>query len=142
MKRTNAVAIVLVLSVLGFLVAAYSLYYHYGTGQGWCDISATFSCDVVNRGEYAEIYGIPVALVGMIGYVVMFGLVWVLRKEDTPEWRRLLFFASLLGTVFTLYLLYIEAFVLYTFCIVCLASALVMFVIFLCSLGLLKKTFK
>ncbi len=63
-----------------------SLQHHYATSKTpYCDIGETFNCDIVNRSEYSAILGIPVALIGMIGYAALAGLATVYReRRETP----------------------------------------------------------
>ncbi len=103
------------------IVSAISLQRHYAkSATQFCDISQQFSCDIVNRSEYSEIMGIPVAGIGVLGYAALFVLAtfWKLRVE-TPI--RLLG-AAIAGLAFALYLTYIEAYVLTTWCILCVIS--------------------
>jgi len=68
----NAVA---VLAVLGIVVSSVSLQHHFANSKtAYCDIGEAFSCDIVNRSQYSSILGIPVALVGMLGYGALAGL--------------------------------------------------------------------
>lgn len=110
-----------VLSLAGMIVSAVSLQRHYAkSATAYCDFSQQFNCDIVNRSEYSTILGIPVAAIGIVGYVALFLLAtfWKSRKE-TPN--RLLG-AALAGLAFALYLTYVEAYELMTWCILCLAS--------------------
>ena len=112
---------VAILAVLGVIVSSVSLQHHYATSKTeYCEIGEAFNCDVVNRSEYSSILGIPVALIGMLGYAALAGLATVYReRRDTPT---LLLGGSLAGLAFALYLTYIEARVLGVWCILCLSS--------------------
>jgi uncharacterized membrane protein len=115
--------LIAVLAVAGATVSGLSLQRHYAkSATAYCDFSQKFSCDIVNRSEYSEIAGIPVAAIGIAGYSALFILAafWNSRAE-TPN--RLLV-AAITGLVFALYLTYIEAHVLATWCILCLISLL------------------
>jgi uncharacterized membrane protein len=114
------------LALAGALVSSVSLYHHYGTSRtSYCDIGETFNCDMVNRSTYSTVFGIPVALIGIIGYITLLALATLYRsKEETPA---MLFIASLAGLGFALYLTYIEAFVLAVWCILCLSSLILIF---------------
>ncbi len=82
--------------------------------------AATFDCDIVNRSQYSSILGIPVALIGMLGYGTLAGLATVYReRQETPA---MLFGAASTGLAFALYLTYIEGHVLGVWCILCLSS--------------------
>jgi len=106
------------------LISAYSTYSHYGDATDtFCDLTATLSCTAVNKSIYAEIGGIPVALIGLYGY----GLIVLLTLgRAKTKW---LFAVSILGLVFSLYLTWIELFTLRTICILCVASQLLILII-------------
>lgn len=116
--------ILLVIAALasgGALVSSVSLYHHYGTSAtSYCDIGENFNCDVVNRSTYSTIAGIPVALIGVAGYLAVLTLATFFRNY--AEAPALLAIGSLAGLGFTLYLTYIEGFVLAVWCILCLSS--------------------
>jgi uncharacterized membrane protein len=113
--------LVAVLAVCGIVVSSVSLLHHYATSKtSFCDIGESFNCDIVNRSEYSSLFGIPVALIGIIGYAVLAGLTTVYRKRpDTPA---LLLGGAAIGLAFALYLTYVEARVLGVYCILCLSS--------------------
>jgi uncharacterized membrane protein len=121
-------AVIAVLSLAGMVVSSVSLQRHYAkSATEFCDFSQKFSCDIVNRSEYSTLMGIPVAGIGVVGYAALFLLstLWKSRAE-TPN--RLLG-AAIAGLAFALYLTYIEAYELMTWCILCLASLLLIFLI-------------
>jgi uncharacterized membrane protein len=114
-------SVVAILAVCGIAVSSISLQHHYATSKtAYCDIGATFDCDIVNRSQYSSILGIPVALIGMLGYGALAGLATVYRERgETPA---MLFGAAATGLAFALYLTYIEGNVLGVWCILCLSS--------------------
>ena len=74
----------------------------------------------MNRSEYSTLLGIPVAVIGVAGYATLFVLSTFFRsREQTRDW---LLGAAIAGLGFALYLTYIEAYVLTTWCILCLIS--------------------
>ena len=117
-----------VLAVAGMAVSSVSLFHHYGSSKtSYCDIGENFNCDIVNRSIYSTVFGIPVALIGIGGYAALLALATLYRsKAETPT--RLLI-ASTAGLGFALYLTYIEAYVLATWCILCLSSLTLIFLI-------------
>jgi vitamin-K-epoxide reductase (warfarin-sensitive) len=128
--------VIAALSLAGILVSAVSLQRHYAkSATALCDFSQKFSCDIVNRSEYSTVEGIPVAGIGVIGYAALFVLAtfWKARAE-TPN--RLLA-AAIAGLAFALYLTYIEAYELMTWCILCLISLLSISLI--CLLAIVAK---
>jgi len=104
-------SVVAILAVLGIVVSSTSLQHHYATSKtAYCDIGEMFNCDIVNRSAYSTILGIPVALIGMIGYAALVGLATVYReRRETPAF---LFVGATAGLAFALYLTYIEGRVL------------------------------
>jgi vitamin-K-epoxide reductase (warfarin-sensitive) len=114
-------AVVALLAVCGVVVSSVSLQHHYTKSKTeFCDIGEAFNCDIVNRSEYSSILGIPVALIGMLGYGAIAGLATVYReRRQTPL---LIFAGAAAGFAFALYLTYIEARVLGVWCLLCLSS--------------------
>jgi vitamin-K-epoxide reductase (warfarin-sensitive) len=113
--------VIAVLALAGVAVSSVSLFHHYGTSQtNYCDFGESFNCDIVNRSTYSTVLGIPDALIGILGYAALLALATAYRsKVETPT---LLLIAAVAGLSFALYLTYIEAFVLVTWCILCLSS--------------------
>jgi uncharacterized membrane protein len=118
----------LTLAVLGALISAYLTWTHFagltpvctGGGEG---------CQTVQSSRYASLLGIPVALLGLLAYG---GLIFsaVLWKEGGIY---LGFLISLVGTLFSAYLTYLEVFVIGALCQWCLASAAVMVAALVCA---------
>ena len=126
------------LSVAGAVVSSISLYHHYGTSaSSFCDFGANFNCDMVNRSIYSAVFGIPVALIGILGYGVLLVLATLYRaRAESPA---MLLIASLAGLGFAVYLTYVEAFVLAVWCILCLSSLTLIAVITLLSAVLVAQ---
>lgn len=127
-------ALISVLSLVGIVDSAIALQRHYAkSATTYCDFSQKFNCDVVNRSEYSEIAAIPVAGIGVAGYAALFVLSTFWRSRGETPFR--LFVASLAGLAFALYLTYVEAYQLMTWCILCLISlALVFFITVLAAI--------
>ncbi len=110
-----------ILSLAGMLVSSISLQRHYAkSATSYCEFGEKFNCDIVNRSEYSSLMGIPVSLIGVVGYGLLLTLSTLCRSR--PETPRRLLMAAAAGLVFALYLTYIEAYVLTTWCILCLTS--------------------
>ncbi len=127
-KTRRILLAIALLALAGIAVSSVSLYHHYRTDKtSYCDIGQTFNCDIVNRSTYSVVAGVPVALIGIIGYVALLVLATIHRsKAGSPA---MLLMGSLGGLGFALYLTYVEAFVLATWCILCLSSLAVILVI-------------
>jgi vitamin-K-epoxide reductase (warfarin-sensitive) len=125
-------------ALAGLAVSSVSLVHHYGREQTpYCDLGASFNCDIVNRSIYSSVLGIPVALIGIVGYLGMLGLATVYRTQaETPV---MLLAASVAGLGFALYLTYIEKFVLATWCILCLSSLAAISAIAILSVSLVVR---
>jgi uncharacterized membrane protein len=130
-KRLQQVTIAL--AVIGLLVSIYMTIYKYTNNESMCIGSA--GCSEVNASRYSEINGIPVALLGVIGYSAILALLFL---EQRPGFLKdngsLIFFGiSLMGFLFTLYLVYLEIALIKAYCPFCLTSQAVMTVIFIIS---------
>lgn len=106
----------LILSLLGFIAASLALREHYREyGDAPCDINAHWDCGVVNHSPFAMIGPIPVAALGMAGYLLMAALAF-LRSY------RLLLVPVFAGFAFSLYLAHVEKDILGVWCIYCVIS--------------------
>lgn len=111
--------LIMVLCICGIALSAASLHSHYATSATeYCDLNQMFNCDIVNRSKFSELFGVPVALVGLLGYLVLLGI--SAKKKRVLDLLR--FLMSLVGLVFAFYLAYIEEFVLRTWCLLCIGS--------------------
>jgi uncharacterized membrane protein len=121
-RRTSRLnAAIALMALAGIAVSSVSLYHHFSKSKtSFCDIGQSFNCDLVNRSQYSVVRGVPVALVGILGYLFLLSLATVYReKAETPF---MLAAAALVGFGFALYLTYIEGSVLHAWCVVCLSS--------------------
>jgi uncharacterized membrane protein len=104
------------LATLGIVVSTLALREHYRTeGDSPCSINERWDCGIVNHSPYATLAGIPVAVLGIAGYLLMGALAW--RRS-----YRLLLAAAVAGLAFSLYLARIESHVLGVWCIYCVIS--------------------
>ena len=120
--------VIALLAAAGVIDSAVALRNHYAKSKtSYCEFGESFNCDTVNRSSYSVLLGIPVALIGVIGYGALLGLSTLYReKAETPA---MLLMAAVGGLGFAIYLTYIEAYVLAVWCILCLASLGLMVVI-------------
>jgi uncharacterized membrane protein len=118
------------LATLGLIVAGYLLFSHYSEANVLCVEGG--GCDQVRQSAYSEVQGIPVALFGVLGYLLILGTL-ILEEMDgeraaiTPL---LAFGLTLVGTLYSAYLTYLELFVIFAICPYCAASAVIMVVLF------------
>jgi vitamin-K-epoxide reductase (warfarin-sensitive) len=121
--------LLILLAALGIVVSALALREHYRTeGDSPCSINERWDCGIVNHSPYAILEGIPVAILGIAGYLLMAALAW--RRTYLP-----LLAAALVGLAYSLYLAHIEAHVLGVWCIYCVISLADISLITLLALG-------
>jgi uncharacterized membrane protein len=107
--------VIAVLALAGAVVSGLALQVHYTAGTSPCSINEKWDCGVVNHSSYSMIEGIPVALLGVIGFL---GLVWLGMARQ----RAVLSFAAAAGLAFALYLAHIERDVIGVWCLYCVIS--------------------
>jgi vitamin-K-epoxide reductase (warfarin-sensitive) len=121
--------VLILLAALGMVVSALALREHYRTeGDSPCSINERWDCGIVNHSPYATLAGIPVAVLGIVGYLLMGALAW--RRA-----YRLVLAVAVVGLAFSLYLAHIEASVLGVWCIYCVISLGIISLITLLSLA-------
>jgi uncharacterized membrane protein len=127
------------IAILGIVVSCISLYHHFGTSKtAFCNFGESFNCDLVNRSSYSTVLGVPVALLGLCGYLLIFALATLYRSK--PETPLILSFSTAAGLAFSLYLTYVEKFVLAAWCILCLSSLALISIATILSAALAAKT--
>ncbi|HEX2093842.1 MAG TPA: vitamin K epoxide reductase family protein [Longimicrobiaceae bacterium] len=131
---------VAVLSLVGIFIAGYLALYKLGyLGVIQC---GTGGCETVQASKYALFLGIPVAVWGIGEYVALFVLavLGVQPRWAGARWVALALFAvSAVGVIFTAYLTYLEAAVIHAWCRWCVASAVVITLIFLFTIPGLRR---
>jgi vitamin-K-epoxide reductase (warfarin-sensitive) len=128
--KEEAMKYVLVaLAAAGIVVSALALREHYRTeGDSPCSINERWDCGIVNHSPYAMLAGIPVAALGIAGYLIMGALAW--RRA-----YRIVLAVALVGLAFSLYLAHVEKDILGVWCIYCVISLGIISVISLLALG-------
>jgi uncharacterized membrane protein len=119
-----------ILAAFGIILATY-LFYSYlaPTPPGLCNISDTVNCGAVTKGVLAEFMGVPVSLVGLIGYITIL-------YASLMKFKRVHLFMVSFGMVFCLRLTYLEIFQEKVFCPVCGLCQIVMLILFIISIKL------
>ncbi len=132
--------VVAVLALLGLLVSLYMLAYALGlTGSVVCGLG---DCERVQSSPYSRIGSLPVAALGVVGYLVLMVLAFLGLQPSLGRSRVVpvgLLGGGVLGVGFSLYLTYLEAFVIHAWCQWCVTSALLMLLAFLASLPELRR---
>lgn len=122
------------LAIAGVAVSILALRVHYSTETQPCSINEKWDCGVVNHSPFAEIEHIPVAVIGIAGYLALAGLAF-LRQ------RALTFLSAGVGLGFALWLTFIEEYVLQVWCLYCVISQVIIALITLLSLYWLAEEY-
>jgi uncharacterized membrane protein len=112
----------IVLAAIGLCLAAYLTYLHYSGTTPPCSIKGN-PCSQVQKSQYSLLLGVPVALIGLLGYIAILGSLLA------PQSERTIFVTTTLvlgGFGFSLYLTYRELFTLHKICEWCVSSAVLM----------------
>lgn len=132
----QALRILLILTaIVGIAIMAYLTSLHYSPEEGaFCNLGEGLSCDIVNKSEYSEVYGIPVSILGLLYFLGVFaaGIFWYSR----PVLKKIIFLSiAFLGP--SLYLSAVEVFVINNICVFCeISKVLIVAVIILSWLAL------
>jgi uncharacterized membrane protein len=110
--------------VLGLAVAGYLTYIHYAELEPLC-VGGGGGCEKVQASDYAELAGVPVALLGLAGYALILASLWVPGDAGRVSGALL----ALTGFGFSLYLTWVELFEIDAICQWCVVSAVLMTVL-------------
>jgi len=128
-----------VLALVGVLISAYMTLYKFGfIGSIMC---GTGGCETVQNSPWAEFMGVPVPLIGLVGYggLLMLSMLGIQpRFMDDRRISTLLLAGATIGLIFSGYLTYLEAAVIHAWCRWCIVSAVLATLIFLCALPELR----
>ncbi|GAB4432765.1 MAG: hypothetical protein Kow002_20530 [Anaerolineales bacterium] len=124
----------IILTILGLAVSIYMTIYKATSNDALCLGSG--DCSVVNASRFSEIYGIPVATVGIAGYFAILLIHYFERRDEffKKNGPLAIFGMALTGFVFTVYLIYVEIAIIKALCPFCVASQTFMTIIFIISM--------
>jgi uncharacterized membrane protein len=137
MRYRQAIAL---LALVGLFVALY-LWLH-ALGFGGPIKCGTGACDTVQASPWAVLLGLPVALYGVVGYLTIFVVALVALRPAAlhdRKWNLVLVGLSTVGVLFTAYLTYLELFVIHAICRWCVASAVIITVIWVVAVLALRR---
>ena len=138
-KKTPPGWLIPFLAVIGISVAGYLGFVEINQVEAVC--GPVGNCNAVQESEYAILFGIlPIGVLGIMGYLVII-IIWMASLLDLPNMKRnlnLIFWVvTLFGTLFSIYLTFLEPFVIGATCIWCISSAVIMTILFLLATGML-----
>ena len=119
----------IVLTVIGIALASYLTYVHYAGIKPAC--TAGESCTKVQTSVYSKVGGVPVALMGLLGYIAILGSLLAPASENS---RLATMALTLVGFGFSAYLTYRELFSIHAICEWCVSSAVILTILTLMSL--------
>ena len=122
------------LSFIGLADSVYLTYIKLAHKEAAC--AGIGDCDAVNSSRYAEVAGIPIALLGAIAYLMILFFLIFDRQENVLGENSILFVLGLsfIGVLYSAYLTYLELFVLHAVCPFCVLSAIVLVLLFALTL--------
>ena len=126
--KTWPVWVVPLLVFIGLFVAIYMSYVEVTETEAVC--GPVGDCNTVQQSSYASLFGwIPIGILGILGYLLI-GMTWLLAVLGPPKWRKKSILSCWLlcvfGALFSIYLTFLEPFVIGATCAWCLTSAIVM----------------
>ncbi len=124
MQRTKTVWTIVVLTLVGLGISVYLTWYDFTTPVGVCPpITSFLGCSAVLSSVYSRIGGIPVAVFGLLWFLVAAYL--GMRVADDEKWLGILLGWSLVGLAGILALVAIEIFLVGQICLFCTAAHVV-----------------
>lgn len=136
----TAQTIIRVASLIGLLDSVYLSYVKLTHTPIYCT-PGLGDCATVNSSRWSELWGIPIAIYGILAFGSLLLLSFYGKKVKLIQSYDdyLIFAIAIIGVLFSAYLTYLEAFVIHAFCQWCILSALSMLIIFIASLTYLLK---
>lgn len=119
----------LALALAGLSIAVYLTVVHYAGGSPVC--ASSHGCETVQHSRYAKLAGVPVAVIGLGGYMTVLALVAL----DGVQTRLAAAGATMVGFGFSAYLTYLELFRIHAVCQWCVASAVIMTALLVLAVG-------
>ena len=131
-----------VLSVVGIGVAGYLSYVEINQVEAIC--GPIGNCNSVQQSSYATLFGIlPIGILGILGYLAVI-ILWFAGNLESELWQNrfntLLWVVTLIGMLFSIYLTFLEPFVIGATCIWCISSAIIMTILFLLATRKFKQS--
>jgi len=132
----------ILLACIGALIAGYLVISEVTNTQTICPETRAFNCDLVQKSIYSRVGPIPVAVLGLAGYLAILGVLLLESRVElfVGRGKLLVFGMTLIGLLFSGYLTAMEAFVLHAWCVWCVGSAITMTLLFIVSFARLWRS--
>jgi len=142
--------IIFFLSCFGLILSSYLLYVHYSPVESICFFGEENNCDLVNKSVYSEIMSVPIAGIGVIGYLlfILTSLSVLFKHKLENTWLEshsekattYLLILALGALAFTIYFNYLQIFVIGVICPWCEVSAVIVVLLLTLSIWLKRKS--
>jgi len=132
----SLLALIALLSLPGMAVSAYLTYGYFAESSLFCELG--HGCDTVKDSEYSAIFGVPVALLGVVMYIAIFAtaMAGALRPQSLRDLSSLgVFGMGFFGTIYSAYLTWLELYRIEAVCMWCTISAVLLTAILLISVA-------
>jgi len=133
------------LSLVAMVDAAYLSYQAYvirfvnsGVADSFCDVSQNMSCTNVLQSPYSQVFGLSFPWIALVVYPIILVLAYVGYKNKSVLQAKIIQILSLGGMLFNFYIIYLETFYIFSFCILCLLCTAIITTIFIISSLLVK----
>ncbi|HUL91523.1 MAG TPA: vitamin K epoxide reductase family protein [Burkholderiales bacterium] len=136
----TAITVMLALALIGIADAFYDSYAIYNGQLLWCPPPID-GCNTVAASPYARIFGVPLGYLGLAFYLAMLALATWLRFDPLSRglrWVALLYAAAGLGA--SMYFFYVQRTYIHAFCIYCLISGVLTFLLFIAAIVHFRAT--
>ncbi len=132
MKQKNIINLFILISFIGILDTGYLISEHFTINNLICNVND--NCNVVLLSKYAIMFGIPMAILGLIYYFTIFINSILFKTSKNTLYKIILLYLPFIGFIFSLWLIYLQLFILHAICMYCMLSALISTTLFVCSI--------
>jgi uncharacterized membrane protein len=125
----------LILVVIGIIVSSYLSYSHLSNTSVVCVEGSEFDCGLVQSSVYSKLFGVPIAYLGLLTYLMLGALLLLEdRSELIAEYGTIMIFGiTLFAFLYSIWLVYVQVFILQALCQWCLTHEVVMTILFVVS---------
>jgi len=143
---TGHVVALLIIALLGFADATFLAVEHYRGVIPPC--SVTLGCNIVLTSQYSFLFGVPTSLWGAIYYLLIAVSAFIFLESKHVgktlashhfEILRWALLGTIIGFLMSLWFIYLQVFILNSYCIYCLGSALTSILLFIIAMDILQK---
>ncbi len=140
MKKPLIIKILLLISSLGLVDAVYLTYIHFAKQSAVCSANTKLSnCNAVLQSSYANVGPIPTAFLGVIHYLFLIGILLFVLRSARKTAIPILFAQVIIGTLASVYFVYLQIWVIKSICLFCMLSAIINFLLLATLLSFFKK---